>query len=169
MDVLLNILFSSTFSKTVLAICNHSLPIVLTAPLFSNLTQSATLTTLGDENSYKTSKEMSAELINSGPFDLSFFPDIKTVSALQSHLILQHAVNITTCLSNTLTIDTSRGCISNHDRRSLLKCFLNVSTCLREHSLSQLYRPSRRQFKKNCVRLHVKFTLVLFDFIETKR
>jgi len=56
---------------------------------------------------------MSAELINSGPFDLLFFPDVKTVSSFRSHLILQHAVNtcITTCLSNTLTIDMSHGCI----------------------------------------------------------
>jgi len=55
MDVLLNIPFSSTFSKIVLAICIHSLAIALTVPVFSNLTNSATPATLGDENSNKTS------------------------------------------------------------------------------------------------------------------
>jgi hypothetical protein len=91
---------------------------------------------------------MSAELFHSGSFDLLFFTDIKTVSAFQSHLILQHAVNITKCLSNTLTIDVSRGCILKVSQTTVDSNVLRTSVRTSENSLSQLYRPSRRQLKK---------------------
>jgi hypothetical protein len=113
---------------------------------------------------------MSAELISSGPFDLLFFPDIKTESAVQGHLILQHAVNTTTCLSNTLTTDISHGCILKVSQTTIDTHYSNVfwtSVSTSENTVCLNCTAQAGDRPKKYVRLHVKFSLVLFDFIET--
>jgi len=116
---------------------------------------------------------MFAELINSGPFDSLFFPNIKTASAFQSHLILQHAVNITTCLSNTLAIDISHGCTLKVSQATIDARYSNVfwtSVRTSQNTVCLNSTDHAGDRSNNYVRLlqHVKFPLVLFDFIQTK-